>query len=113
MFWLCVLCLNVCWPACLLFVVGLMSALETCSLASVKSFPLVILVVGTGWVLLLVCLVVGMCVVLGLCFALWCKSAFFSWIVLVLAAPLFFLVLCWLLLVVCVGVSLSSCCLGG
>ena len=53
------------------------------------------------------------CVVLGLSFVLWCKSAFLSWIVLVLAAPPLFLVLCWLLLVVCVFVSLSSCCLGG
>ena len=64
-----------------------------------------ILVVGTGWVLLLVGLVVCMCVVLGLCIALWCKSAFLSWIVLVVAAPPLLLVLCWLLLVVCVGVS--------
>jgi len=88
-FWLCLLCLCVCWPACLLFVIGLMSTLLTCNLASVKhifSFC-VILVVGAGWVLLLVCLVFGMCVVLGLSFALWCKSAFLSWIVPVVAAP--------------------------
>jgi hypothetical protein len=74
------------------FVVGLMSTLLTCNLASVKqifSFC-VILVVGARWVLLLVCLVFGMCVVLGLSFALWCKSAFLSWIVPVVAAsPLF------------------------
>jgi len=50
----------------------------------------VILVVGARWVLLPVCLVFGMCVVLGLSFALWCKSAFLSWIVPVVAAlPMF------------------------
>jgi len=112
--WLCLLCLCVCWPACLLFVIGLMSTLLTCNLASVKqifSFC-VILVVGARWVLLLVCLVFGMCVVLGLSFALWCKSASLSWIVSLVAAPPLFwgsVLVASCGVCVCVGVSLSSC----
>ena len=110
-FFVCDLIVCVCVLVCVCVCVCTLSW-RACA-CQISSFG-VILVVGAGWVLVLVCLVVcvsmwGWCLGCPLYFG--ASLLFVCWIVIVLVAPL--LMLCWLLLVVCVGVSLPSCCFGG
>jgi hypothetical protein len=99
------LCLCVCWLACLFFCCCFDVCVCTLNLGDLGCW---------GWV--------GASVSCCLYVCVWCLVCPLSFgaslpsclgLCLCLLLPLFLLVLCWLLLVVCVGVSLSSCCLGG